>query len=339
MAFGGNSTDNGFLFSRVAKASESTSMKIFTYLTSLTILLTSSIVAAQRADKAGSADYPLLSRFEGSTIDAYEETEFDRYRLPTGKAKDAKTLGEALTLEGRVTKIFYLFWEEPKPSLLQLYRSFGQVFAAKDVEILFTCFKEECGLGPEDLVRTRAMSKDLLNGFMGFGDHAYIAGKVTNDADDVYFGVYLKQERQNVAYELHFIEVEAMKADKVSMADIDEGISATGKQAFYGLYFDTGKATLKSSAEAELVLLAQYLKANTDKEYFIVGHTDSVGSYTFNQALSFARAKSVIAALESRYQISVENLTPVGVGPVSPVVANSSENGRSQNRRVELVLR
>ncbi|MEM7692377.1 MAG: cell envelope biogenesis protein OmpA, partial [Pseudomonadota bacterium] len=67
---------------------------------------------AQRADKRGSADYPLVSRFEGATIDGYQQVQFDRYELPLGPAEGAKALGEVLNLEGKITKINYAFWEE-----------------------------------------------------------------------------------------------------------------------------------------------------------------------------------------------------------------------------------
>lgn len=314
-------------------------MRTVSRLTLLAALLTGQLALAQHPDKPGSQDHPLLSRFAGSTIDAYQEITFDQYQLPLGPSIDRQTLGDSLTLEGQVTKIFYLFKEEPKPSLLQLHRSYQDVLAAEEVEILFTCFRESCGLGAQDLISTKASTKRLLNGFMAFGEHAYTAGKVSREGQNIYFGVYLKQERANIAYELHFIEVEAMSRDNITMADINEGMAADGKQAFYGLFFDTGKATLKASAEAELELLAQYLTEHPNQQYFIVGHTDNVGRYQSNQALSQARAESVIAALQDRYQIDVSNLQSVGVGPVSPATANSSQAGRALNRRVELVLR
>ncbi|MEM1156366.1 MAG: OmpA family protein, partial [Pseudomonadota bacterium] len=147
------------------------------------------------------------------------------------------------------------------------------------------------------------------------------------------------QERDNVAYELHFIEVESMSTDNITLADIQEGMTTTGKQSFYGLYFDTGKSTLKESSNTELKLLADYLRDNTDTEYFIVGHTDNDGSYQSNLTLSFARAQSVVKALQDQYGLDVSKLTPIGIGPVSPVAANLTQDGKAQNRRVELVLK
>ena len=308
----------------------------------LALVLCLAVVAptsAQRADRRGSSDHPLVSRFEGSTIDKYEEYQFDRYALPLGPAAGPKTLGEVEALEGKVTKINYAFFEEPKPSLFQLYKSYEGVLKNRGVEILYACIEEECKGDGEDLVRVAADRKMLLNGFMAFGDHAYLAARVSEGEKDTYIGIYLKQERANVAYELHFVEVEAMDADKVTMADITSGIDLEGKQAFYGLYFETGSANLKESSQGELALLAEYLKDNADAAYFIVGHTDNVGTYSSNRFLAKARAQSVIAALEGQFALDISNLTPVGIGPVSPVASNATESGRAQNRRVELVLK
>lgn len=308
-------------------------------LLSLLMIGVTSITLAQRADRKGSQDYPLVSRFEGFAIDKYEEIQFDRYALPLGPAIDRQTFGETLELEGAITKIHYAFPQPPIPSLYQLYKSYESVFQSDDVEVLFACFEDECGKGDEDLVRSAADQKELLNGFMAFGDHAYQAVKMNAGGQDIYVALYLKQERDNVAYELHFIEVESMSTDNITLADIQEGMTTTGKQAFYGLYFDTGKSTLKESSKTELQLLADYLRDNTDTEYFIVGHTDNDGSYQSNLTLSFARAQSVVKALQEQFGLDAGKLTPIGIGPVSPVAANLTQDGKAQNRRVELVLK
>ncbi len=309
------------------------------------IILTMSIwghsapAIAKKADKNGSSDHPLVSRFDGFVIDAYKETQFDRYELPLGPSASGTSYAEMMTLEGKVTRIFYVYDGATAPSLFQLYTSYENAFKADGVEILYTCFKLDCGAGPTDLVKAAANRKILLNGFMGFGDHAYHAVKFSSDDKDVFVGVFLKDERGNVQYELHFVEVQTMNEGNIALGDIEKGIEQTGKQAFYGLYFDTGKATLKDTALDELTLLADYLAANKNKSFFIVGHTDNVGSYESNLGLSLQRATSVINALQEQYDLDVSNLEAIGVGPVSPVTANATREGKAQNRRVELVLR
>ena len=108
---------------------------------------------------------------------------------------------------------------------------------------------------------------------------------------------------------------------------------------FYGIYFDTDKATLKPESEPTLVEMAKFLKANAATKVFIVGHTDMQGGVERNQKLSQDRAASVVAALTGKHGIAKDRLTADGVGPLAPVAANDTEAGRAKNRRVEMVLR
>ena len=72
---------------------------------------------------------------------------------------------------------------------------------------------------------------------------------------------------------------------------------------------------------------------------FIVGHTDSNGALDYNLKLSQQRAQAVVDALVKGYGIAPARLSAHGVGPLSPAKTNRSEQGKSQNRRVEMVAR
>ena len=67
-----------------------------------------------------------------------------------------------------------------------------------------------------------------------------------------------------------------------------------------------------------------------------VGHTDNVGTAEFNVTLSSARAPAVVKALAAA-GIDPKRVTPHGDGPLAPVAANITDEGRAKNRRVELV--
>ncbi len=71
----------------------------------------------------------------------------------------------------------------------------------------------------------------------------------------------------------------------------------------------------------------------------MVGHTDMTGGYDYNMDLSRRRAAAVVAALTGRFGVAAARLQPAGVGPLSPVADNTTDEGRSLNRRVELVQR
>lgn len=71
----------------------------------------------------------------------------------------------------------------------------------------------------------------------------------------------------------------------------------------------------------------------------IVGHTDSVGDFTYNVGLAQRRAEAVRNALLAEpNNVAPERLVAMGAGPISPVASNLSEEGRALNRRVEFVL-
>jgi outer membrane protein OmpA-like peptidoglycan-associated protein len=101
--------------------------------------------------------------------------------------------------------------------------------------------------------------------------------------------------------------------------------------------FDTGRAELKAGAFSTLDRLATFLRQNPERTVAIEGHTDSVGSDSFNQSLSERRAQAVRVALTSR-GIDSGRVTAAGMGETKPVANNATAEGRQRNRRVEVVI-
>lgn len=101
--------------------------------------------------------------------------------------------------------------------------------------------------------------------------------------------------------------------------------------------FDTGRATLKPGAARDLDRLAQALKDNSNTRVIIEGHTDSVGGDDYNQVLSERRAEAVGEALRMR-GVPPDRYEARGLGKSFPVASNSTQAGRQQNRRVEVVF-
>lgn len=101
--------------------------------------------------------------------------------------------------------------------------------------------------------------------------------------------------------------------------------------------FDTAQATLKPGAYPTIERVAEVLKAEPDRTVTIEGHTDSVGSEEYNQALSQRRAAAVEAALVER-GVQRNQIVAVGKGETFPVASNDNAGGRQQNRRVELIF-
>jgi outer membrane protein OmpA-like peptidoglycan-associated protein len=104
-----------------------------------------------------------------------------------------------------------------------------------------------------------------------------------------------------------------------------------------GIFFDTGKAELKTGARNTLTRIAEQLRSDDTIRVSIEGHTDNVGSEAMNQELSERRANAVRDVLVAS-GISADRITTAGRGESQPVVTNNTASGRQQNRRVELII-
>jgi outer membrane protein OmpA-like peptidoglycan-associated protein len=121
------------------------------------------------------------------------------------------------------------------------------------------------------------------------------------------------------------------------------GVSVTkvGNQITLNMPGNVTFATNSSDISADFydVLNSVALVLNEfDQTYVdVIGHTDSTGSLEYNQQLSERRASSVARYLKSQKVVSERILTR-GMGPNSPIASNDTTEGRSLNRRVEIIL-
>jgi OmpA-OmpF porin, OOP family len=105
--------------------------------------------------------------------------------------------------------------------------------------------------------------------------------------------------------------------------------------ALYGVLFDFNQSTLQPSSDAVLQQVANLLTANKALKLEVQGHTDNVGNDAYNQTLSEARARSVVAWL-THHDVAADRLTSKGYGKTRPVATNATDEGRAKNRRVEI---
>jgi len=101
--------------------------------------------------------------------------------------------------------------------------------------------------------------------------------------------------------------------------------------------FETAKATLTGSAREQLDQLVEQGRGTTFKRVTAKGYTDARGSAAYNQSLSERRAESVIGYLKSRGLAAMQFVSQ-GYGKANPVASNANEQGRAQNRRVEVAI-
>jgi len=99
--------------------------------------------------------------------------------------------------------------------------------------------------------------------------------------------------------------------------------------------FDSAK--LNPQFDPVLDKLAQTLTEYNQTVIQIAGHTDSIGTKAYNMNLSTQRADSVKAYLVGR-GVPAARLVAIGAGPDYPIASNDTEQGRAQNRRVEITI-
>lgn len=103
------------------------------------------------------------------------------------------------------------------------------------------------------------------------------------------------------------------------------------------IFFDFDKSNLKKESAPELDRLVQFMGSFPDISIEIRGHTDSKGSDDYNQKLSERRAKAVMEYL-TRNGVDAKRVSSKGFGEGVPITTNDTDEGRSQNRRVEFIV-
>jgi chemotaxis protein MotB len=110
------------------------------------------------------------------------------------------------------------------------------------------------------------------------------------------------------------------------------------------IFFDSGRATLKSGGKDVLKKVGEALKGYENKIIRVVGHTDNVpvakslqGTFPTNWELSVARATNVVRFLQE-VGVPPERMVASGRGEYDPVAANDTPEGRKKNRRIEIML-
>ena len=151
-----------------------------------------------------------------------------------------------------------------------------------------------------------------------------ILGAVVGGAAGALIGQRMDRKANELDRELENAEVER----------VGEGIKVTFDS---GLLFDFDSAALRENAEQNLAEFAESMEDVPDTNILIVGHTDSRGSEEYNQDLSERRANSAGDFLMSR-GLDSGRLLMTGRGETEPVASNDTEEGRQQNRRVEVAI-
>ncbi len=259
--------------------------------------LIAGLAFSQEEDVEGSQDHPLLSRMENFYISGYEEFEYESHDFYD--AEDNEYI-----IEGHKWVIEYTLKEGlTPPGQLKVRRNY--INAIKEI-----------------------------GGTILFDQGVYM--KVATDNKETWIEVWASSDGSD--YRLTIVERTIMEQEVAADPDALAGdIKASGRAKVYGIYFDLDSHEIKPESDPILQAIADMLKANSSLKIYVVGHTDMTGQLDYNMELSLNRAKSVVDALVNTHGIAADRLQAQGVGPLSPVSTNNTEEGRKLNRRVELV--
>jgi outer membrane protein OmpA-like peptidoglycan-associated protein len=153
-----------------------------------------------------------------------------------------------------------------------------------------------------------------------------IIGGVVGGAAGAYIGNRMDKQAQEIEQEIPGAEVER----------VGEGINVTFDETS-GVYFATEKYAIEGQSREALQKLANILQEYPDTNILVEGHTDSTGSDAYNLTLSKNRAQAVTNFLTSQ-GISGGRIDTKWYGESQPKYDNSTVEGRSKNRRVELAI-
>jgi outer membrane protein OmpA-like peptidoglycan-associated protein len=123
-----------------------------------------------------------------------------------------------------------------------------------------------------------------------------------------------------------------------SVGDIVMKPDGTVVMRLHGFSFGVGSATLPADQSELVDEVAEAVQRFPDSKVRIEGHTDDTGSRDVNLRLSRRRAETVARMLADRLGVGPETLETAGVGPDKPVASNATAEGRSRNRRIDIII-
>jgi outer membrane protein OmpA-like peptidoglycan-associated protein len=268
------------------------------------ILLLLPSAARVQAQETEYKDTPWFSGMPNFEIYDAEDSEFDSYNFFNGK--------NCTTVEGRKFKRIYSLKEDAQiSSIIQIVRNYSNAIKSMGGTVIFD--------GIPDAECAENNGRNI------------VVGKAVKGADELWIEV---SPTSGDYYYLTVILKELMKQD-VTSSSMFEALNRDGHIALY-INFDTGKSIIRDESIPIIDQIVQMMKSNPDLKIGVEGHTDNVGTPASNKTLSEARAKSVVSAIVTQ-GISADRLSPIGFGQDKPVADNNTEEGRAQNRRVELV--
>lgn len=241
-----------------------------------------------------------------------------------GYAKDNERLMDAVEVSDTLLPLSFKF-NSDEPILSQNFEQFKdsicQTAHGKQVEII----------GYFDTLETHSTSY----GNMGLARAAKIKALFTCiDSNDLTIQSQYRSIQDTIATDALF---KIVVTEQIDVTHLDSAV-IVGSENHFEIYFPTNATKQKNSAKLEETLkqIANEIQSN-HKKIHLIGHTDPSGSPSSNQILSLNRSLSIKEQL-IKLGVSEQNIHAEGQGDRNPKVPNTSEQNKSLNRRVQLII-
>jgi OmpA-OmpF porin, OOP family len=257
--------------------------------------------ALAQDDCEGCKDHPQIHRFPGFYLSQATVNDFNAISFTVAEGKEVEK-------EGKYWKLWYTLKEGGKaPSCVETARNYENAFKKGGGKLVWRT-SDWCTVTLTMPIAKSERWMKLENNVTGNGT------------------IYTE-----------IIDVASMEQKvEVSASEMLEALNKNGFVALHGILFDTGRDTIKPESEPLLAEVLKLLGDNASLKLSIEGHTDNQGNPKSNQTLSQKRAESVQKYLTAK-GADAKRLFSKGWGDTKPVGDNRTEDGRAQNRRVELV--
>ncbi|MEP3345093.1 MAG: OmpA family protein [Litoreibacter sp.] len=298
---------------------------------------------------ATAAQADLALTFPGPATETFAETEeFGSYKLPVGPYSDGFV--QTLVAEGRqITRAWRI--DVGVGTSLVVMDSLRQQLEATGFELLYECTTNVCG-GFDFRFNTDVLPEPVMH--VDLGDFRFLSAQRLGNAVPEYVSLFVSRGAESAFVQMVLLgspdesSLTAKSGGKiaqinpiipnVSFGSVTELLLRDGHVVLDDLQFETGSSALGEGKFLSLVDLSEYLKANPEIRIALVGHTDAEGSLQGNVNLSRKRAQSVATRLTKEFGIPSNQMEADGVGYLAPRANNLSDEGRTLNRRVEVII-
>jgi outer membrane protein OmpA-like peptidoglycan-associated protein len=216
-------------------------------------------------------------------------------------------------------------------------------FLHPDGHTLYFSSDQHLGMGGFDLFMSRRGEDGKWQEPVNLGFPINTQGDEINffvAADGKTAFISSQREGGNGGYDIYTFELpEEIRSDSanyLSNVDVVE-LSVGDAVVLQHIQFEYNSAALTDDSQTGIQMLADFLQRNPELKVELAGHTDDVGSATYNLKLSSERAEVVRNALIDK-DIEEFRLVAKGYGATKPLVPNDSEEHRAMNRRTEMII-